>query len=81
MGAAEYARYVLACPQCRATGAAEWWESNDPAYLRRPSWGSRVSAAFERVPALAISGPGFGTPIRSPFPPACRIRQTMDRPT
>ena len=57
MDAVEHVRYVLTCPQCGKTGAAEWSAADASAYLSYSDWGWRleVSDGFERVledPAL-----------------------------
>ena len=57
IGAVEYARYLLACPRCKATGVAKWWEADGWSYLRHPDWDLDASAGFERVPGPKFDGP------------------------
>jgi hypothetical protein len=65
MGALEHARYILKCPQCKATGAAHWWETEGWAHARRPAWGLNVSHSFDRVPGTECCGPRsfYGRPL------------------
>ena len=56
MSAIEHARYVLVCPQCRATGGTEWWETDGRAHVRHPAWGLAVSHTLERLPGPDFSG-------------------------
>jgi hypothetical protein len=65
MGTVEYARYILVCPRCKATGAAEWWETDGWVHLHSPAWGLAVWENFERVPGPEFSGPRsfYGRPL------------------
>jgi hypothetical protein len=65
MGAIEYARYALVCSRCKATGVAEWWETDGPVYLRHREWGLAISGNFERMPGPEFDGPRsfYGRPL------------------
>ncbi len=67
MDAVEHVRYVLTCPQCGKTGAAEWSAADGSAYLSYSDWGWRleVSDGFERVPGPHDPDPAnfYGRPL------------------
>jgi hypothetical protein len=67
MGAVEHARYVLVCSQCRATGVAEWWETEGWMHQRHPVGASVVLLADEMAHA------GGGRPVLGPQSPIARL--------
>ncbi len=57
MRSVESASYGVTCPQCGKTGSAEWWETDGPAFLRRPISGVTISVGFTRLPGKEPDGP------------------------